>query len=113
MAKSYLQSARFLASNLGFLNLAESKLERVSFRDCDLHEASLSQLRLKRLELTRCDLTRAELFLTRLSGIDLSGNNLAGIRLSDRFSELSGARIEADQAIDLVGLLGVKVIEDE
>jgi len=45
--------------------------------------------------------------------VDLSGNDLAGIRFSDRFTELSGARIEEGQAIDLVGLLGVKVIEDE
>jgi len=105
-AKSYLQSVRFRTSNLGFLNLAESKLENVSCKDCDLHEASLSQLRLKRLTLTGCNLTRAELFLTRLSGVDLSGNDLAGIRFSDRFTERSGARIEEGQAIDLVGLLG-------
>lgn len=111
LTKSYLRATRLHGCNLGFVNLSESKLEGVGLVECDLHEASLARVKLRRTTFGQCDLTRAELFLTRLSGMDLSGNVLAGLRLSDTFAELRGARISADQAVDLVGLLGVKVAE--
>ena len=79
----------------------------MNLQACDLHEASLAQLRLKRLTLEACDLTRAEVFGTRLRGVDLSTCQIAGIRLSNTFTELRGAKISLDQAPDLVGLLGV------
>lgn len=109
LTKSYLKAVRLRDCNLGFVNLSESKLEGVGFVGCDLHEASLARLKLRRTTFGQCDLTRAELFLTRLSGMDLADNVLAGLRLSDGFGELRGARIASDQAVDLVGLLGVKV----
>jgi uncharacterized protein YjbI with pentapeptide repeats len=90
-----------------YVNLTEGKLEQVSLQACDLHEASLAQLRLKRLTLEACDLTRAEVFGTRLRGVDLSTCQIAGIRLSNTFAELRGAKIGLDQAPDLVRLLGV------
>ena len=93
-----------------FTGFAESKLERVSFTNCNLREASLSQLRLRsRLLLEGCDLTRAELFQTRLAGVDLTSCNIAGIRMSDTFRELRDATVGIDQLPDLAGLLGVKL----
>ena len=56
---------------------------------------------------------RAELFGTRLRGVDLSSCELAGIRISNTFTEISGAKIALEQAVDLVSLLGVKLIEAE
>ena len=56
---------------------------------------------------------RAEFFGTRLRGVDLSGSDIASIRVSNTFTELSGAKIALDQAVDLVGLLGVKLIDVE
>ena len=93
-----------------YLNLTESKLEQVRFSGCDLHEASLAQLKLKRVTLEGCDLTRAELFGTRLRGIDLSTCEIQALRVSDTFAELRGAHIGIDQAPDLVGLLGIKLV---
>jgi uncharacterized protein YjbI with pentapeptide repeats len=93
-----------------YLNLTESKLEQVRFSGCDLHEASLAQLKLKRTTLEGCDLTRAEVYGTRLRGIDLSTCNVQALRVSDTFFELCDARIGIDQAPDLVGLLGVKLV---
>ncbi|MBR3236047.1 MAG: pentapeptide repeat-containing protein, partial [Atopobiaceae bacterium] len=58
-----------------------------------------------------CNLMRAEFFGTRLRGVDLSGSELAGIRVSNIFAELSGAKISLDQAVDLVSLLGVKLVD--
>jgi hypothetical protein len=45
--------------------------------------------------------------------VDLSGSEIAGIRVSNTFSELAGAKIGLEQAVDLVGLLGVKLIDAE
>ena len=44
-----------------------------------------------------------------LRGVDLSCNEIAGIRVSSTFAELKGATISPEQAIDLVGLLGVTI----
>jgi uncharacterized protein YjbI with pentapeptide repeats len=82
----------------------------VRFSGCDLHGASLAQLKLKRVTLEGCDFTRAEVYGTRLRGIDLSTCNVQALRVSDTFFELRGARIGIDQAPDLVGLLGVKLV---
>lgn len=106
---SYLTRSLFERCACSYINLSESKLEQVRFQDCDLHEASLAQLRLKRLTFESCDLTRAELFGTRLRGVDLSSCGIQALRVSDTFFELRGAKIGVDQAVDLVGLLGVKI----
>lgn len=93
-----------------FVNFAESKVEQLSLRHCDLREASLSQMRVKRLRLEGCDLTRAEVFRTRLSGVDLSTCTIEGMRVSDTFAELRGAKLGIDQAPEVMGLLGIKLV---
>jgi hypothetical protein len=93
-----------------YANINESKLEQVTLQGCDLREASLSQMRLKRLKLETCDLTRAELFRTILRNVDLSSCNIQALRTSDTFVELRGAKIDLDQAPDIIGLLGVKLV---
>lgn len=108
--QSYFVRDTLVSCACSYLNLAESKLEQVTLQECDLREASLSQLKLKRLTIESCDLTRAELFGTRLRGVDLSSCTIQALRVSDTFFELRGAKIGVDQAPDLVGLLGVKLI---
>ena len=113
--QSYVGGSLVAGGNFSYTNFAESKFEKLTMRGVDLSEAALSQLKLRggrdAWVLDNCDLTRAELFLTRLRGVSLAGNQIASIRVSDTFSELVGAKIEPDQAIDLVGLLGVKLVE--
>lgn len=108
--QSYFVRDGFTNCVCSYANFAESKLEQVSFTSCDLHEASLSQLRLKRLTLESCNLTRAELMGTRLRGVDLSTCSIQALRVSNTFMELRDAKIGLDQAQDLVGLLGVKLV---
>lgn len=93
-----------------YANFNESKLEYVTMQGCNLHEASLSQMRVKRLKLEACNLTRAELFRTRLRDVDLSSCTIQALRTSDTFVELRGAKIGLDQAPDIIGLLGVKLV---
>ena len=46
-----------------------------------------------------------------LPGIDLSTCEIAGLVLSSDFHELRGCIIDPEQAVDLVGMLGVKIKE--
>ena len=110
MHQSYFVRDTFVDCACSYVNLTEGKLEQVRLQSCDMREASLAQLRLKRLSLESCDLTRAEIYGTRLRGVDLSTCAIAGLRLSNTYIELRDAKIGIDQAPDLVGLLGVKLV---
>lgn len=108
--QSYFVRDVFADCACSYANFTESKLEQVHFVGCDLHEASLTQMRLKRLALEECNLVRAELMGTRLRGVDLSSCSIQALRVSNTFVELRDAKIGLDQAHDLVGLLGVKLV---
>ncbi|MDO4539333.1 MAG: pentapeptide repeat-containing protein [Coriobacteriales bacterium] len=112
LSESYFRDTRFIGGNFAYLNLSYGKLERVAFEDVRLSEAILSSVRLVGgLGLSNCDLSAAECIGTRLRNVDLSSCEIAGLRVGDRFAELQGARIAYDQAIDLVGLLGVRITD--
>ena len=111
--KAFMRSTRLVACMLRYANLGEATLEGTTFLDCDMRESFLNEMRLRKSpRFERCDLTRADFFRTPLRGIDLSTCEIAGIGVSDTHSELVGALIAADQAVDLVGMLGVKVLQD-
>ena len=113
LTKSFWRSSRLLACMCRYANFGEATLERTSLVDCDLREAFLSEMRLKgRTLLEGCNLTRADLFRTSLKGMDLSTCNITGIAVSDTHAELRGMRIAPEQAVDLVGMLGVTIVED-
>ena len=77
---------------------------------CILKEAALRGNRLKKLKLKQVNLTRADFFRTSLSGVDLSECTIGGITVSDSLQELQGVKIDPMQAVDLVPLLGVKLL---
>ena len=111
--KAFMRSTRRISCMLRYANLGEATLEGTTFVDCDKREAFLNEMRLRKASrFERCNLTRADFFRTSLKGIDLSTCEIAGIGVSDTHSELVGALIAADQAVDLVGMLGVKVLQD-
>ena len=51
-----------------------------------------------------------DFFKTPLKGIDLSACEIGGIMVSDTYKELQGVKISPLQAVDIVHLLGVKII---
>lgn len=113
LAKGRLTGVLLEDCQLGYCDLSDATVERLRAHETSLVEASVYSTRLRRVELDRCDLTRATVFKTSLSGIDLSSCELAGIRVSSDLRELRGAVISPEQAVQLAGLLGVKVKEDE
>lgn len=107
---AFLRSSRMVDCVCRYANMGELTLEGALLQGCDLREAFLNEVQFrKRTRLERCDLTRTDLFRTSLKGMDLSTCNIAGLLVSDTRQELRGAIIDAEQAVDLVGLLGVQI----
>ena len=110
--KAFLRSVRLDECMCRYANFGETTLEGVRLTSCDLRESFVNEVRLRKgTRLEKCDLTRADLFRTSLRGIDLTTCQIAGIGVSDTHAELKGALIAAHQAVDLVGMLGVRVVE--
>ncbi len=108
--KAFFRSSRMVDCMCRYANLAEVTLENTSLVGCDLRESFFNEVRLRKgTRFERCDLTRADFFRTPLKGIDLSSCQIAGIGVSDTHAELRGALIAAEQAVDLVGMLGVRI----
>lgn len=100
------------SSDLSYANLSECTVDVLCMRAVRLIEAAMQRTRLKRVELDGCDLTRIDVFRTPLAGIDLSTCEFAAPVLSSDFRELRGAKVSVEQALALVGLLGVTVADD-
>lgn len=110
--KAFLRTTRFERCMCRYTNWAEATLEGSRLIECDLRESFMNEVRLrKKMQFERCDFTRADFFRTSLNRIDLSTCSIAGIGVSDTHAELRGAFIAADQAVDLVGMLGVRVVD--
>ena len=89
--------------------LSECTFDSCSVLTCNLSNALFSQVTLRHTKFSECRFICAEMFKTSLRGIDLSDCDISGIALSDTLYELRGAEVSYDQAVDLIGLLGIKV----
>ncbi|HAV19277.1 MAG TPA: hypothetical protein DCX18_08770, partial [Erysipelotrichaceae bacterium] len=92
-----------------YMNLARTQLRTVSFEACDLSEAYLSECTFKNTEFSDCQLRRSEFLHSSLNDIDVSSCAIEGIRIN--LQDLRGAIINEEQAVLLVGLLGVHMKE--
>lgn len=114
MHKVFFRSTRLKDCMCRYVNLGEAKIEGSSLVGCDLRESFANEVRFARASrLEHCNLERADLFGTRLRDMDVSTCNIAGIMVGDNHLELRGMRISPHQAVDLVGLLGVKVLDGD
>lgn len=111
--KGRLSGVSLVDSQLAYADLSEASVDQLAASETKLSEASFHATRLRHLALDRCDLSRATFFRTSLSGVDLSTCDIAGLRVSSDLRELRGAVIDPDQAAELMGLLGIKIKEDE
>ena len=97
---------------LRYADVSEATVRGLRLRACNLAESSWHATGLKSVALVDCDLTRAEFVRTPLAGIDLTTCRIGGLTVSDDYRELRGCVIAPDQAVDLIGLLGVRIAED-
>jgi uncharacterized protein YjbI with pentapeptide repeats len=81
------------------------------FDHCVLREASFDGSDLSGVIFRDCDLSQADLRNTKLKGADLRGSTISGVQVGIR--ELQGVIVTSIQAIQLAGLLGMTIQEDE
>ncbi len=87
---------------------ALSKLKKTRFEKCDLKEASFVEADLRKTVFQECDLTKADLRGAKLAGADFRSSTID--RLQANPADLAGILIEPTQAIQVVGMLGIKVL---
>ncbi len=111
--KGRLTGVLMADSQFGYCDFSDASVSRLRAAETNLVEANIHLTKLSHVELDGCDLTRATVYRSSLAGVDLSTCDISGIRVSGDFRELRGAVVSAAQAVQLAGLLGVKVKEDE
>lgn len=99
----------FIDSNMGYANISMSNLRGLFFNNTSIRIGSLQENKVKNINFKEADLTGTQFFKTSLNGIDLSNSNIDQIAVS--LEDIRGAKINQMQAIDLMYLLGVKVVE--
>ncbi len=90
--------------------ISASKLGNVLFAQSDQSNLALEQCTLKSVAFTDCSLEKSEFSFTPLRGIDFSSCSIRGI--SAHLSDLKGVCIASHQALDLMDLLGVVLIDE-
>lgn len=103
------RDTRIFEVNSQYCNLDHSLFDHARLERCDLEHAYLTRCRVKTLELEGCRLIQTSVHQTPLQGLDLSSCEVGGLVLSENFSELRGAKVRADQALELSRLLGIVI----
>ena len=98
-------------SNCDMALFWKARFAHVRFERCTLRRASFEGADLTGVVFSECDLTGADFSGATMAGTDLRGSRIEGIRAEAR--DLRGAAIAPDQAVDLIGLLGVVVKWDD
>ena len=108
---SRIRNTTFALSKLPYSQWDQSKLTDVDLDGIDLESASMANMRLIRFTVSNSRFIRTNFFKTMLNGVDFSRCELLAPIVSSPPEELRGAKIGAHQAIDLVTLFGVQVLE--
>jgi uncharacterized protein YjbI with pentapeptide repeats len=96
------------------VSLRATRLEDVTFRDCELTEADFADAHLRGVRLERCRLAGAELRGARFERSVIEGCDLQGLQVT---GSLRGITMPWADVIEAAGVfaaaLGVKIAEDE
>jgi uncharacterized protein YjbI with pentapeptide repeats len=111
LLEAQMEDVLFRECNLERAVLARVACKAVRFEKCILHGASLEEADLTGVAFAECDLTDTDVRGAKLHGADFRSSTIDGLRATAR--EWQGAIIAPAQAVQVVGLLGVTVREDE
>lgn len=107
LRKSKLKFVSFTKCTFSLSDFSECSFEQVRFIDCNFSESAFQNLKQVGFLTQKVDFTQADFYESTLSGMDVCSCTLDGIRISPQ--RLKGLTVDADQAIALAVLLGVKV----
>lgn len=105
--KSRFDTIEFKESNFCYSNFSLSMMNNIKYKDSIMRNMYFEENKHKKLEIDNSDLTGANFFKTSLKDIDLSTNNISALVVG--LDDIKGAKIDSMQALDLIGLLGVKI----
>jgi uncharacterized protein YjbI with pentapeptide repeats len=106
LTQSVLNHVSFRDCKLDLASLRFAKATEVEFRDCTLAGADLTGAQLARVTFERCDLTGADLSSARLEEVDLRTCTLESLR---GVGALRGATLDAAQVVGLAPSLAVEL----
>lgn len=109
LRQSKFKFVQFNQCLFSLADFSESSIEQVRFMDSSFSESAFQSMKQSGWVTRKVDFSEADLIDTPLTGMDLSGCVLHGVRLSPQ--RLKGLTVDANQAVGLVGLLGVLVKE--
>lgn len=101
---SILDHVTYEECMMSYSSFYHTQIKEVHYYSSQLNESFFTNCQIK-ASFSESDLTMTEIDHTSFKGIDLSSALISGIRITPY--DLKGAIIGADQAIDLVPLLGV------
>ena len=84
--------------------------ENSEILNSEFGDSFFSEAKFKKIRFDNVNLTRSDFFKTVLKGIDLSSCIIDGFMVSDTFREIKGVKLNADQAVVIAQMLGVKFI---
>lgn len=93
-----------------YVNCGDTSWDSCRLSECDFHDSFFSEVKFKRTTFANVDFSKVDFFKTILKGVDLSDCTIDGITVSDTLNELKGVKINAMQAIEVVRLLGIKLV---
>ena len=89
------------------INIASLKIQNTKIVNSNLIESRIMSCNLKNIIIDNVNFTHSEIINTPLKDIDLSNSNLSGINTD--LNSIKGIIINSYQAMDLIGILGVKI----
>ena len=89
--------------------MVDTKIKEFNCQDTDLNISSFFSLTLKKVYFDNVNMTNMEIEETLLAGIDLSTCTISGLKTTP--SCIKGVKINFVQAMELVSLLGIIVVD--
>lgn len=96
--------------SLNYANFGGSHFERCQFLECSIKDGGFIHCQQKHLSFSSCDLQACAFTNTALADIHLESDRIDGITVSEE--SLRGVYVSPTQAIALIALLGIHVVEE-
>ncbi len=109
MMDGIFEDVEFINCQAESLAVVSAKFKRCRFSKCVLRRAVFDGADVSGVAFNDCDLTEANFHQAKLVGTDLRTSQIGGLRIG--VEEIRGAIIAPHQTLQVVGLLGVNVVD--
>ncbi len=108
--ESLIKETNIRNSIFDYSNFFNASLDNCLFNESKFAESSFTESKLKKVHLKKVVFTGADFFKTSLRGIDLSDCIIDGIKISADLFELKGAKINPEQAMELIRVFDIEIV---